>query len=84
MINYLTTTLGFKHVVLNPWPRPNDNKNTVVPFTDPQVDATILQVELEYNNVTNMVNHTFDSTTNWRPNPSKIAAVQGSTNRPGS
>ena len=43
MIDYVVS-LGFKHVMLNPWPR--QAGGGVVPFRNPELDATIHQVLL--------------------------------------
>lgn len=44
MINYVTNTLHYKHVMLNPWPV--DANNQPIHFTNPELDSTIYQVRL--------------------------------------
>lgn len=48
MIDYLTGTLEFKHVMLNPWPE--DLNGDIIPFTNPELDASFNEVHYPYPN----------------------------------
>jgi hypothetical protein len=50
MIDYLTGTLGFKHIMMNPWP--SDSTGDIVQFTNPEIDASFNQVQLDFNHTT--------------------------------
>lgn len=63
MINYVIG-LGYKHVMLNPWPV--DMNNQPIPFTNVELDSTIYQVKLKKVNTPQgyCPDHTADAT-NW-------------------
>lgn len=67
MIDYCVSTLGFRHVMLNPWPEMKGGG--AVPFSNPEVDATINQVLLDQTDLS--------APTNWYPgNQNKIKAIR--------
>ena len=52
MIDYCVS-LGFKHIMLNPWPM--SSVGVPVPFTNPEVDADFEQVTLDYDHQTYVI-----------------------------
>ncbi len=70
MIDYCVS-LGFEHIMLNPWPL--DGNGNVVPFTNPELDASFNQVMLDFNHSTYVV--TPDSR-NWMVNTNQVGAIQ--------
>jgi hypothetical protein len=71
LIDYVVS-LGFKHVMLNPWPR--QKGGGVVPFQNPELDATIYQVLLKHDRRTHKV---IPNPQNWYPgNQNKIDEVR--------
>lgn len=49
MIDYCTGTLGFKRVMLNPWPKENGK---IVPFKNPELDSSFNQVNIKFDRQT--------------------------------
>lgn len=72
MIDYLTGTLGFNHIMMNPWPK--DSNGNIVPFQNPELDAGFYSVELSFNRKTFELDNS--NPNNWMFNQNKIAAVR--------
>lgn len=71
LIDYCVS-LGFKHIMLNPWP--NAAGGVAVPFKNPELDATIHQVKLKHNRQTHEI---IPDPENWFPgNQNKIDAIR--------
>lgn len=71
MIDYCVG-LGFKHIMLNPWPKQAGGE--VYPFKNPELDSTIYQVLLKHDRKTHKI---IDDPQNWFPgNQVKIDAVR--------
>jgi hypothetical protein len=49
MIDYCAGTLGFKHIMLNPWPKLNGK---VVPFKNPELQSSFNQVNIKFDRKT--------------------------------
>lgn len=49
MIDYCAHTLGFKHIMLNPWPKLNGR---IVPFKNPELQSSFNQVNIKFNRQT--------------------------------
>ena len=71
MVNYCLS-LGFKHIMMNPWPM--EKGGAAVNFPNPEVDSAYIQVLLDENKSTE---EPIPSSTNWYPgNKNRIAAVR--------
>lgn len=71
LIDYCVS-LGFKHIMLNPWPKKKGGG--VVPFQNPELDASIYQVLLKHDRKSHEV---LPSPQNWYPgNQVKIDEVR--------
>lgn len=67
MINYCANTLGFGHIMLNPWPK--NSNGDIIPFTNPEIDASFNQVYVNWDHVHYKVNPDPD---NWKVNTTEV------------
>jgi hypothetical protein len=71
MIDYLTGTLGFAHVMLNPWPK--NSNGDIVPFKNPELDASFNNVQLNFDRTPPYAVH--PDPTNWLVNMTEVNRI---------
>jgi hypothetical protein len=69
MIDFCANTLGFRHIMLNPWPK---NGNDVVEFANPQIDASFNQVFVDWDRNNYVVKENPD---NWKVNMTAVNRI---------
>lgn len=72
MIDYLTGTLGFQHVMMNPWPL--DSNGNVVPFKNPELDSSFNNVMLDFDHHIPYTVH--PNPKNWLVNQTYVGKIQ--------